>query len=116
VKIVEAPKAPVDPNLLQGGEAFESRARAMLSEGDSTHAQEVLAAALCVYPRSRTLRSLYYVAASITALQGGEVMLATSQLETALAHFDSCREAALILDHIRRNGAQRLDDLRRVFR
>ncbi len=116
VKLVEPPKLPVDPNSLQGGEAFESRARAMLSEGDSAHAQEVLAAALCVYPRSRTLRSLYYVAASITALQGGEVMLATSQLETALAHFDSCREASLILDHIRRNGSQRLDDLRRHFR
>jgi hypothetical protein len=101
---------------MQGGEAFESRARAMLGEGDSTHAQEVLAAALCVYPRSRTLRSMYYVAASITALQGGEVMLATSQLETALAHHESCREAAQILDHIRRNGAQRLDELGKVFR
>jgi hypothetical protein len=113
----EPPKPPPqDPSLLQGGEAFESRARAMLSEGDSSHAQEVLAAALCVYPRSRTLRSLYYVAASITALQGGEVMLATSQLETALAHFDQCREASQILEHIRKNGAQRLDDLQRVFR
>lgn len=103
-------------DVLQGGEAFENRARVMLSEGDSAHAQEVLAAALCVYPRSRTLRSLYYVAAALTALQGGEVMLATSQLETALAHFDQCREASQILDHVRHNGAQRLDDLKRVFR
>ncbi len=110
------PHPQPDAATLQGGEAFESRARAMLSEGDSSHAQEVLAAALCVYPRSRTLRSLYYVAASITALQGGEVMLATSQLETALAHFDQCREASQILEHIRRNGAQRLDELRGVFR
>ncbi len=120
VKIAEKPKpaaaaAVVDPSL-QGGEAFESRARAMLAEGDSGHAQEVLAAALCVYPRSRTLRSLYYVAAAMTALQEGEVMLATSQLETALAHFDQCREAAQILEHIRRHSGQKLDDLGRLFR
>jgi DnaJ-domain-containing protein 1 len=119
VKKAEPPKQPAPQPLgeaAQGGEAFESRARAMLGEGDSTHAQEVLAAALCVYPRSRTLRSLYYVAASITALQGGEIMLATSQLETALAHHDQCREAAQILDHIRRNGGQRVDELGRFFR
>jgi hypothetical protein len=120
-KLVERTKAStpppiMDPATMQGGEAFESRARTMLSEGDSSHAQEVLAAALCVYPRSRTLRSLYYVAASITALQGGEVMLATSQLETALAHFEQCREASQILDHVRRNGAQRLDEIRGVFK
>ncbi len=124
VKIAIEPKTaaaaalPLDPSAasLQGGEAFESRARAMLGDGDSSHAQEVLAAALCVYPRSRTLRSLYYVAAAITALQGGELMLATSQLETALAHFDQCREAAQILDHVRRNGSQRLDEIGRIFR
>lgn len=119
-RIVEAkattPPPIMDPAAMQGGEAFESRARAMLSEGDSSHAQEVLAAALCVYPRSRTLRSLYYVAASITALQGGEVMLATSQLETALAHFEQCREASQILDHVRRNGAQRIEEINRVFK
>ena len=120
-KLVEHTRATtpppiVDPASMQGGEAFESRARTMLSEGDSSHAQEVLAAALCVYPRSRTLRSLYYVAASITALQGGEVMLATSQLETALAHFEQCREASQILEHVRRNGAQRLDEIRVVFK
>ncbi len=115
-KLAELVPPIMDPATMQGGEAFESRARTMLSEGDSSHAQEVLAAALCVYPRSRTLRSLYYVAASITALQGGEVMLATSQLETALAHFEQCREASQILDHVRRNGAQRLDEIRTVFK
>ncbi len=118
VKAVDGAKQPSPQDLatLQGGEAFESRARAMLSEGDSSHAQEVLAAALCVYPRSRTLRSMYYVAASITALQGGEVMLATSQLETALAHFEQCREASQILDHVRRHGSQKIEELRRIFR
>ncbi len=117
-RVSEPTKPPPMQDLatMQGGEAFESRARAMLSEGDSSHAQEVLAAALCVYPRSRTLRSMYYVAASITALQGGEVMLATSQLETALAHFEQCREASQILDHIRRNGSQKVDELKRFFR
>ncbi len=115
-KLAEQVPPIMDPATMQGGEAFESRARTMLSEGDASHAQEVLAAALCVYPRSRTLRSLYYVAASITALQGGEVMLATSQLETALAHFEQCREASQILDHVRRNGAQRLDEIRTVFK
>ena len=47
----------------------------------------------CVYPRSRPLRSLYYVASALAALTKGEVMLATSQLETALAHHEQCVEA-----------------------
>ena len=33
--------------------------------------------ALCRYPRSRPLRSLYYVATALGALQDGEVMLAS---------------------------------------
>jgi len=98
---------------LQGGEAFELRARTMLGEGDANAAQEVLAAALCVYPRSRPLRSLYYVASALAALEKGEVMLATSQLETALAHHEECVEASQILEHVRRSGA---DDTERVWR
>ncbi|HEY0195279.1 MAG TPA: J domain-containing protein, partial [Kofleriaceae bacterium] len=61
---VEVSPAPVaaSSSQVEGGEAFELRARAMLGDGDADNAQEVLAAALCVYPRSRPLRSLYYVA------------------------------------------------------
>jgi DnaJ-domain-containing protein 1 len=80
------------PASAQGSDAFESRARVMLSAGDADNAREVLAAALCVYPRSRPLRSLYYVATAMAALQNGELMLATSQLETALAHHEQCVE------------------------
>jgi hypothetical protein len=102
---------------LHGGEAFELRARAMLGDGDADNAQEVLAAALCVYPRSRPLRSLYYVASAISALSKGERMLATSQLETALAHHEQCTEAAAILDLMRRtNVAAISDEMRRLFR
>ena len=72
-------------------------------------AQEMLAAALCVYPRSRPLRSLYYVASALAALDAGQVMLATSQLETALAHDEQCVEAAAILDHLRTHGASDYD-------
>src|SRR5262249_39690147 len=104
------------PSAAQGGEAFETRARAMLGEGQADNAQEVLAAALCVYPRSRPLRSLYYVASAMAALDKGEVMLATSQLETALAHHDQCVEAAQILEHVRKHAGTRNDDLRRLFR
>ncbi len=100
----------------QGGEAFELRARAMLGDGDSSNAQEVLAAALCVYPRSRPLRSLYYVASAISALDKGEIMLATSQLETALAHHEQCTEAAVILEHLRKHGKAEGDVTRRLFR
>lgn len=100
----------------QGGEAFELRARAMLGDGDASNAQEVLAAALCVYPRSRPLRSLYYVASALAALDKGELMLATSQLETALAHHEQCTEAAQILEHLRRHGHGRAEDMRRLFR
>lgn len=107
----------VDPvaTAPQGGESFETRARAMLGDGDPGNAQEVLAAALCVYPRSRPLRSLYYVASALSALDKGELMLATSQLETALAHYEQCTEAAQILDHLRRHGQERTDELRRIF-
>ncbi len=104
------------PSTTQGGEAFESRARAMLGDGDADTAQEVLAAALCVYPRSRPLRSLYYVSVAIAALGKGEVMLATSQLETALAHYEQCTEAAEILEVLRKKGDTDSDSIRRLFR
>jgi hypothetical protein len=106
---------PPGSSVVQGGEAFETRARAMLGEGDAGNAQEVLAAALCVYPRSKPLRSLYYVASAVAALQKGELMLATSQLETALAHHDQCAEAAAVLDHVRRHGGEKPDDVKRIF-
>ncbi len=104
------------PSVVQGGETFETRARAMLSNGDADHAQEVLAAALCVYPRSRPLRSLYYVASALAALRKGERMLATSQLETALAHYEHCVEAAQILEYMRRNAQADHVELQRFFR
>ena len=104
---------PVTP--AQGSEAFEVRARAMLAQGDANTAREVLAAALVVYPRTKALRSLYYVATALAALQDGEVVLATSQLETALAHHDQCTEAAKVLDHVRKFGAANTDQLREVF-
>jgi hypothetical protein len=100
----------------QGGEAFETRARTMLGQGDADTAQEVLAAALVVYPRSRPLRSLYYVASAVSALSKGEVMLATSQLETALAHYEGCNEAARILEHVKKHGESDRESVLRVFR
>ncbi len=107
----------IPPEGSEGGEAFETRARAMLGDGDADNAQEVLAAALCVYPRSRPLRSLYYVASAISALGKGEVMLATSQLETALAHHEDCIEAAAILELLRRPGAPvESHEMTRLFR
>ena len=114
--IPPAPPASTLPPAMQGGEAFEQRARAMLGEGDAGTAREVLAAALVVYPRSRPLRSLYYVASALAALADGEVMLAQSQLETALAHHEQCVEAAQILDHVRKHGAPTAELTRRLFR
>jgi len=111
------PIVPAPSSQVQGGEAFEQRARAMLGEGDADNAQEVLAAALCVYPRSRPLRSLYYVASAISALAKGEAMLAMSQLETALAHHEQCIEAAAILELLRRpNTPVANDEMKRLFR
>ena len=112
--VVPAPTTP--PANVQGGEAFEMRARAMLLQGDANNAQEVLAAALCVYPRSRPLRSLYYVASALAAIYKGEMMLAVSQLETAVAHHSECREASAILDEIRKHGHVRVDEIKGVFR
>ncbi len=99
----------------QGGETFETRARAMLGQGDADNAQEVLAAALVVYPRSKPLRSLYYVASAMAALAKGEVMLATSQLETALAHYEQCTEAARLLEYLRKHDPGDQEAIRRVF-
>lgn len=100
---------------VHGGDTFELRARTMLVQGEAHNAQEVLAAALVVYPRSRPLRSLYYVASAVAALHKGEVMLATSQLETALAHYDQCVEASRILDYLKRNDGSDRDAIRRLF-
>ncbi|MFN0246178.1 MAG: hypothetical protein ACKV2T_04675 [Kofleriaceae bacterium] len=100
---------------VHGGDAFEIRARAMLVQGEADNAQEVLAAALVVYPRSRPLRSLYYVASAVSALEKGEVMLATSQLETALAHYDQCVEASRILDYLKRSNGHDRDVIRSLF-
>ncbi len=100
----------------QGSDAYEHRARMMLAQGDANTAREVLAAALVVYPRSKPLRSLYYVATAVAALHDGELMLATSQLETALAHHEQCVEASKMLEHIRKHGSQRAEEMRRFFR
>jgi hypothetical protein len=97
------------------GESFEAQARELLGSGDASGAREVLATALVVYPRSRPLRSLYYVASALTALSAGQVVLATSQLETALAHHEGCVEASLVLDQIHRNGGTDHEALRRLF-
>jgi hypothetical protein len=116
-----APSAPITAaasppgGTLQGGEAFEERARSMLQEGDPHNAQEVLAAALCVYPRSRPLRSLYYVASALSAIFKGEMMLATSQLETAIAHHADCKEAVVLLDELRKTGNVRVEELKGIF-
>lgn len=109
--------APPPSNAVppQGAEAFEHRARAQLRTGDANAAREVLAAALVIYPRSKPLRSLYFVATALAALQEGEVMLATSQLETALAHHDQCIEATRLLEHVRRHGVNSPERLKRVF-
>jgi len=113
------PRPRTSPTLpsstIQGGEAFEVRARAVLATGDGDNAREVLAAALVVYPRSKSLRALYLVATALVALLRGEVMLAISQLETALAHYEQSVEATMLLEHVKKYGAGRPDDMRRVF-
>jgi tetratricopeptide (TPR) repeat protein len=106
---------PAPTSTGQGGEAFEQRARTMLAQGDANAAREVLAAALVVYPRSKPLRSLYYVASALAALGDGEIMLAQSQLETALAHYEQCIEAAQLLELLRKHGPSDREAMRRVF-
>lgn len=109
------PVAPAVTPVGQGSD-FEVRARAQLAQGDPDSAREVLAAALVVYPRSKPLRSLYYVATALSALADGETMLATVQLETALAHHEHCVEAARLLEHLRKHGKAEMDVVQRLFR
>jgi hypothetical protein len=111
----DVPPPPPAASAPEGADVFEQRARGKLAGGDATEAQEILAAALVVYPRSRPLRSLYYVAAAVAALGNGERMLAVSQLETALAHHGECSEAALMLDRLKGKDSPSLDDVRRIF-
>jgi hypothetical protein len=60
---------------------------------------------------------LYYVASAVSALAKGEVMLATSQLETALAHYEGCSEAAAILELLHKPNTPVADDeMKRLFR
>jgi hypothetical protein len=87
----------------------------MLARGEADPAREVLAAALVVYPRSKALRSLYYVATALAALAEGELMLAQAQLETALAHHEECSEAAQLLELIRKQEIRDQDAMRRIF-
>lgn len=109
--------APREPHTPIGqGQDFEVRARAQLAQNDPNSAREVLAAALVVYPRSKPLRSLYYVATALAALQDGEVMLATSQLETALAHHEQCVEASRLLETLRKHGKAEPAMVSRLFR
>jgi hypothetical protein len=105
---------PAEPR--EHDDAFEARAREMLLHGEHANAQEVLAAALVAHPRSRPLRSLYYVASALGALGKGETMLATTQLATALAHYDQCTEASRLLDHLRRHESVSAEMLKRLFR
>ncbi|HUS26966.1 MAG TPA: J domain-containing protein [Kofleriaceae bacterium] len=109
-----APREPQTP--IGQGQDFEVRARAQLAQNDPNSAREVLAAALVVYPRSKPLRSLYYVATALAALQDGELMLATSQLETALAHHEQCIEASRLLEHLRKHGKADPAVVARLFR
>ncbi len=97
------------------GDAFERQARSRLAAGDHGAAKEILAAALHVYPRNRALRALYHVATALEALDAGQVMLATSQLEAALAHDEQCVEAASALDELRKGDGAGAPSLRRLF-
>ncbi len=95
------PPPPVAPSE---GDVFDRQARTRLAAGDATGAKEVLAAALHVYPKNRGLRALYHVATAVEALAGGQVMLATSQLEAAVAHDEHCLVAVRALEEVRRGS------------
>ena len=97
------------------GQSFERQARGKLAEGDHAGAREILAAALHVYPRNQALRALYHVASAMDALDGGQAMLATSQLEAALTQDPECKEAAAGLEALRGRDPDG-GVLRRLFR
>jgi hypothetical protein len=107
--------APPMPKAAAEGEAFERQARSRLAAGDHAAAKEVLAAALHVYPRNRSLRALYHVATALEALDAGQVMLATSQLEAALAHDEHCAPAQSALEELRKGEPVGAPALRRLF-
>ena len=105
-----------DISVLDGG-IYETRARLLLANGNNGVAQELLAAALVSYPRSRTLRSLYYVASALVALDGNQRMLATSQLEAALAQADDDGRsvATAILEQLANTAPLDLAAIQRLF-
>jgi hypothetical protein len=97
-------------------EAVETEARGLLAAEQFTAAREVLAAVVQVHPRHRRVRALYHLATALEALALGKTMLATSQLETALAHDRDLREASEALDELRKHHGRRPGLFRRLFR
>lgn len=112
---LDLPAPPAPKAAAAEGASFEKQARSRLAAGDHAAAKEVLAAALHVYPRNRALRALYHVATALEALDAGQVMLATSQLEAALAHDERCGEAQSALDELRKGETVSAPSLRRLF-
>lgn len=99
----------------EGGDSFEARGRALLEQGCANDACELFTEALVVYPHSKALRSLLYVAKALVAVGDGELARATTQLETALAQHKNCDEAARMLDYIRTHGDADAADLSKLF-
>ncbi|MBP9204635.1 MAG: hypothetical protein KBG28_11765 [Kofleriaceae bacterium] len=110
----QAQLGPVGAALAGGSAAI--RARGLLAGGKNAEAKEVLAEALVAHPRSRPLRSLYYVASALAALDDGQLMLATSQLETALSQDEACAEAKAVLARVRADQASDREPVMRLFR
>ncbi|MEZ4365796.1 MAG: hypothetical protein R2939_05850 [Kofleriaceae bacterium] len=98
-----------------GGDGFERRARALLGDGRAGEARELLATALCVYPRSKPLRGLYHVATAVVALADAQPALAIAQLEAALGQDAERGEAGALLELVRA-GAPSPAAVRKVFR
>ncbi|MBP9087898.1 MAG: J domain-containing protein [Kofleriaceae bacterium] len=112
---VTGASSPLSIAAAQDGGSFEVRARSLLAAGDADGAKEMLAMLLVVYPRSRTLRSLYYLASALVALATDQAMLAISQLEAALVHDEHCREAQQLLDYLQRQQPVDTNVLAEVF-
>lgn len=94
----------------------EATARDYLEREDFESAKEVLASGLHNDPRDRQLRALYHVVSGLAAADAGQMVMATSQFEAALAHDRDCQEAASALDLLRTSSGTRGGLFRRILK
>lgn len=107
---------PATPSSLDQSAAMMAEGGDLLDRGSSQEAQDLLAEALRLDPRNRSLRALYHVASGKVLLEKGEPVQATAQFEAALAHDRDCDRAQHAIDELRKTHDKPAGLFKRLFK